>query len=262
MHKHSEEYPGERAERERRLYVGPGVELLFHALLLLLAASYGLTLTFLREVPGPARAGSGNLPCVLHVCQPLSGGSHGKEESGGQAREEEIGQARSQDRVREHLPAQRRQGKVQVEEAGSVSVEAAMSVIEIYRTFQHRDPEGHYPVEVPYSTRAPREMALLGELSELHGQVEGYGYYSAWEPGSGALLLASAEGVLFVYDPDQGLESLPRLDVVTYRTDKGEGLQFYEHRFKPPVELVKVAGSCGCLARLRGAYRIESRGIV
>ena len=137
-----------------------------------------------------------------------------------------------------------------------------MSIIEIYRTFMHRDPDRTFPIEVPYSTRGPRQLAMLGKLRELGGEVDGYDIHFPWASKAGALLLASGEGILFAYDPSCALQRIERLQLVAYECDKGKGNHVYVHEFKPAVRLSLVPGSKGCLGRITGRYRIDSDGIV
>ena len=135
-----------------------------------------------------------------------------------------------------------------------------MSVIEVYRTFMHREPDRQFVINLP-GCNVPRQLALLGKLRELIGSKSGVEFNLSWSSRDGALLLCTADNVLYGYDPYGALMSF-YCERVLYECDKGRGNHVYEHTFSKPPWLSIVPRSKGMLARFTsGAYRIESEGI-
>lgn len=140
--------------------------------------------------------------------------------------------------------------------------EKQVSVIEVYRMFQGREPKRTLTLRVPEGARLPLQVAQLGKLREIIGMAGKFEMQFPWGTRDGALLLSTAKGTMYAYDPFGSLQSIPRVLSVVYETDKGQGEGLYEHSFLGTTELIIVPGSRGKFARFSGAYRIDERGIV
>lgn len=137
-----------------------------------------------------------------------------------------------------------------------------MSVVEVFRMFQGREPKRTKTLRVPQGARLPLEAAQLGKLREVIGMTDKFEVQLPWASKDGALLLSTANGVMFAYDPFGSLQSIPRVTKVVYETNKGQGNNVYQHTFEGRTKLTVVPRSRGKFARFTGAYKIESDGIV
>jgi len=158
--------------------------------------------------------------------------------------------------VRENLSLGRQLEAVSVERPVEVLLgEGKMSVVKVYRTFMHREPDKTLTVKRPNGW--PEELALLGKLTE----IQGAGVKFRWPRSSGAMLLCSAAGKLYCYAPGGMLSSLAYVDSINYCCDKGEGKLEYTHSFGSPRPRL-VADFTGNYARLvGGSYEIREEGI-
>lgn len=202
---------------------------------------------------------------TAHVrdCQSVSGGLNGEEQEETRGKEACGEEAR---KVREKLPVERQLEAVSLERPVEVLLgEKEMSVVKVYRTFMHREPDREITLPRPASLKSwPGELALLGALTALHGpRFSGDEYWAwlEWGAHAGAMLLASAGGKLYCYDPHGTLAPLVRVAGVNYYCNKGEGLLNYTHSLGSPQPRLVVDAS-GRFGRLvGGSYEIREDGI-
>ena len=139
---------------------------------------------------------------------------------------------------------------------------ATMDTVEVYRMFTGREPKRTRVLRVPRGARLPAQVAQLGTLRELQGYTDSFYMQLAWARQHGALLLSTTRGALYAYEPWGQLTSIPNLRIIVYQTDKGQGDHVYVHEFSPGTKLIEIPKTRGKFARIRGSYKIDSRGIV